>query len=132
MNHDAEEIAASHVLVHTADRLDILGFSEHEDGKGKYLLLQRSRHFDEQDRALGMDKVHIEISDASRSCYGGILEVVVSDDRMIFTFDDRASAVLRVNQRLVVRVDGALLASTRAADRVASMCAPDGAGIIRR
>lgn len=132
MNDDLEEIAASHVVVHAEDGLDILGFSEHEDGKGKYLLLQRPRHFDEQDRALGMDKVHIQISDASRSCYGGILEVVVSDDRIIFTFDDRASAVLCVNQRLAVRVDGALLASTRAADRVASMCAPDGARIIRR
>jgi len=131
MDGDVEEIMATCVGSRGENGLDVLVFSEHEDGDGKYLLLQRSHCFDEQDRALGMDRVHVQISDVSRACYGGILEVVVSDDRIIFTFDDTASAVLRVNRRLVVRMDGALLASTRAADRIEWMCAPDGARIVR-
>lgn len=132
MSQGLEEIVAKHITVDTENGLDILGFSEQEDGDGRYLLLQKSHHFDEQDRALGMDKIHVQISDESRSCYGGISEIEMLSDRIVFSFDERSSAILGVHGRLNVKVDESLLASTGAVDLMAKMFMPYGTRIIRK
>lgn len=132
MSASVEEVVATHVAVDTENGFDILGFYEQDDGGGRYLLLQRSHQFDEQDRALGMDKVHVEISDESRSCYGGISEIALLGDRIVFSFDERSSAILGLDGRLNVKVDESLLASTGAVDLIARLCEPDGIKIIRK
>lgn len=127
-----EDIVARHIAVHSDDVMDLIGFCERADGDGKYLILQRSHQFDEQDTALGMDKVHVQISDESRSCYGGISEITLLSDRIVFSFDERSSTILGVNGRLNVKVDESLLASTGAVDLITRLCEPDGTRIIRK
>ena len=131
MNASSEEVAASHVAVDAENGLYILGFYERKDGGGKYLLLQRSHHFDEQDRALGMDKAHVQLSDESRSCYGGISEISVSHDGIRFSFDDKAAAALGLNGPLYINVDAALLSSSGAIDLIGKICEPDGTRILQ-
>lgn len=127
-----EDIIARHIAVHSDDVMDLVGFSERAGGGGKYLILQRLHEFDGQDRALGMDKVHVEISDESRSCYGGISEIVLFGDRIVFSFDERSSVILGVDGWLNIKVDESLLASSGAIDFIARMCEPDGTNIIRK
>lgn len=131
MSASIEEVIATHVAVDTENSFDILGFYEQDDGSGRYLLLQRSHQFDEQDRALGIDKVHVEISDESRSCYGGISEISVSHDGIRFSFDEKAAAALGLNGPLYINVDEALLSSSGAIDLMSKICEPDGTKISR-
>lgn len=121
-----EDIIARYVAMHSDDVMDLIGFSERPGGDGKYLILQRSHEFDEQDRALGMDKIHVQISDESRSCYGGISEIAVSHDDICFSFDEKAATVLGLNGPLHVNVDEALLSSTGVIDFMRKICDPDG------
>lgn len=127
-----EDIIARHIAVHSDGVMDIVGFSERAGGDGRYLILQRSHEFDEQDRALGMDKVHVQISDESRSCYGGISEISVSHDGIRFFFDEKAAAALGLNDQLYINVDEALLSSTGAIDLLSKVCGPDGTRILRK
>lgn len=127
-----EEIIARHIAVHSDDVVDLVGFSERAGGDGKYLILQRSHEFDGQDRTLGMDKVHVEISGESRSCYGGISEISVSHDGIRFSFDEKAAVALGLNGPLYVNVDEALLSSTGAVDLISKICVPGGTKISRK
>lgn len=79
-----------------------------------------------------MDKVHVEISDESRSCYGGISEISVSHDGIRFSFDEKASAALGLNGSMYVNVDKVLLSSTGAVDLLSKICEPDGTKILRK
>lgn len=112
--------------------MDLIGFSERQGGDGKYLILQRSHEFDEQDRALGMDRVHVQISDESRSCYGGISEISVSHDGIRFSFDEKAAVALGLSSSLYINVDEVLLSSTGAIDFLRKICEPDGTRILRK
>lgn len=132
MSVSIEKINANHVTADSENGLDILAFSEREDGDGKYLILQRSHHFDEQDRALGMDKAHVQLSDESRSCYGGVSEIAVSHDGIRFSFDEKAAVALGLNGPLYINVDEALLSSTGAINLMSKICGPDGTKISRK
>lgn len=132
MSASGDEVVVSHIAVDVENGSYVLGFYEREDGSGKYLLLQRSHEFDEQDRALGMGKVHVEISDESRSCYGGISEISVSHDGIRFSFDEKAAVALGLNGPLYINVDEALLSSTVAIDLMSKICGPDGTRIYRK
>lgn len=52
-----------------------------------YLLIQRSRSFDEQDRSLGMDNLHYEIGDQSKSFYGGVNRIRLSPSTLSLWLD---------------------------------------------
>jgi len=132
MTASGEKLVASHVAVDTENGLYVIGFYEQEDGGGKYLLLQRANRFDEQDRALGMDKAHVQLSDESRSCYGGISEISVSHDGIRFSFDEKAAIALDLNGPLYIDVDEALLSSTGAIDLMSKICELDGTKISRK
>lgn len=131
MSASGDEVVVSHIAVDVENGLYVLGFYGQEGGGGKYLLLQRSHHFDRQDKALGMDKVHVQLSDESRSCYGGISEISVSHDGIRFSFDEKAAAALGLNGPLYINVDAALVSSSGAIDLMSKICGPDGTRISR-
>lgn len=68
---NVEGIIARHIAVHYDDVIDLIEFSERANGDGRCLILQRSNEFDEQDRVLRIDKIHVRISGESGPCYGG-------------------------------------------------------------
>ena len=53
----------------------MVGFADKEFETEEYVLLQGSLAHDEQDRKLGLDKVHITYKDQLHSSYGGIKRV---------------------------------------------------------
>ena len=55
-----------------------VGFADHKTDTKKYVLLERSLVCDEQDKALGFDKVHIEVEDQIHSTYGGVDSIRIS------------------------------------------------------
>jgi Immunity protein 10 len=70
-----------------------VGFRAADD---QYLLLSRSLHPSEQDRRLGLDGVHVELSDQGLSCYDGIAEVSVMPILIRFDLTEKGVRSLRV------------------------------------
>lgn len=72
------------------DRVEFLliWFADEDANPCQYLMLQRAREFDEQDRTLGMDDVYIERDDQGWSAYGGILRFELCNDRAYLKLDD--------------------------------------------
>ena len=69
------------------DDVWLVAFANAADEPEHYLLLQRSTECDEQDAALGQDTYHLEISSPALSGYGGVAQVRIEQDRIIFSMD---------------------------------------------
>lgn len=68
-----------------------LGFADDEFNTTQYLLLQRKLSPDDQDRALRMDRLHIEYCEQSQSAYGSVIRAELGKQRLVLHFD-RATA----------------------------------------
>ena len=75
---------------HDEDRL-VVGLADDASAPERYLLLQLALDPDEQDRELGLDDVHLEVDDQSRSVYGGIASCTLTRDRLELRLDERAA-----------------------------------------
>ena len=69
------------------DDVWLVAFADAADEPEHYLLLQRSTECDEQDATLGQDTYHLEISSPALSGYGGVAQVRIEQDRIIFSMD---------------------------------------------
>jgi hypothetical protein len=58
----------------------MVGFADDEFDTKEYILLQKTLVPGQKDKELGLDKVHIEYNDQSRSTYAGILNIVMYND----------------------------------------------------
>jgi hypothetical protein len=67
--------------------LILVGFSSEGLGPRRYLMLQRSYEFDEQDVAPGMDRVYIERDSQGYSAYGGIKRFELFRDRALISLE---------------------------------------------
>lgn len=85
---------ASCIIWRNEDGVAELGFADDEFNTTQYLLLQRTLEPDQQDRASGFDRVHIELSDQSHSAYGDIDEVRLRMQGAAFRFDQTTAATV--------------------------------------
>lgn len=83
----------------------VVGFDSEGPGSRRYLMLQRSYEFDEQDIALGMDRVYIERDSQAYSAYGGILRVELHRDRVLMSLDAATARKLGDEAEFEVRFD---------------------------
>lgn len=88
---------ATHIFCEDDDYMIMLGFADDELEPNKFVILQQSRSYDDQDRELGMDKLHIQVEDQSRSQYGGITAVNVTKNRVTLSLDKSAQSTLMVD-----------------------------------
>lgn len=79
----------------------MIGFADDQYDPQEYILLQKTMHPDEQDLALGFDKIHITYRDESQSQYGGIEKVLLKPDSIEFCLDETAAEVLECETALV-------------------------------
>ena len=71
------KLALPFVVVQNEYGVALLGFADEQFNTTQYLLLQRTLAPDDQDRALGQDRVHIELND--RSAYGDVEEARIEN-----------------------------------------------------
>ncbi|MBS4431121.1 hypothetical protein E2566_02690 [Pectobacterium punjabense] len=62
-----------------------VGFADNADNPQHFLILQRAEEPDEQDKELGQDTYYVEIGNPGMAGYGGIDDVLVTTDKIIFT-----------------------------------------------
>ncbi|MFJ4347437.1 Imm10 family immunity protein [Pseudomonas sp. NPDC089401] len=83
MTHDFQ---AACWVAEVEDEVILAGLADHLAQPQLYVLLQRAEAFNEQDRALGMDTYHVEVSGQGGSGYGGLDVVEVGQDSVVFVF----------------------------------------------
>ena len=76
----------------------VLGFSSGAADTPSYVLLQKSLNADEQDEALGMAGVHIQVDSEKRSGYNAVAGIYLRGDLLNIT--------LRADARPLLRIDG--------------------------
>ncbi|MDG0799765.1 Imm10 family immunity protein [Pectobacterium polaris] len=75
---------------HSSSEEDVLtvGFADSENDPQSFLILQRAEDPDEQDEELGQDTYYVEIGDPGMAGYGGIDDVSITEEKIIFTYSD--------------------------------------------
>lgn len=76
----------------TENGVAILGFANDEVNTTQYLLLQRLLNPSQQDRALGLDRIHVQLNE--RSEYGAVKEACLRVQSVVFQFDEATAAAV--------------------------------------
>src|SRR5438874_2402608 len=99
-------IDTTDVIVDDGDPgLIVVGFSSEGPGPRRYLMLQRSYEFDEQDVALGMDHVYIESDSQGYSAYGGITRFELFRDRALISLEPATARKLGNEAEFEIRFE---------------------------
>lgn len=83
-------ISAGHLFLEDDGYVKTIGFANDGDTPTDFMIVQRSHSHDDQDRSLGMDKIHVQIEsgNTSASFYGGIMKIISLPGKIIFIFDE--------------------------------------------
>ncbi|OOV97188.1 Imm10 family immunity protein [Pseudomonas sp. MF4836] len=84
------------------DDVWLVAFADAADEPEHYLVLQRSTECDEQDAALGQDTYHLEISSPALSGYGGVAQVRIEQDRIIFSMASSVTWCMGLDQLVLL------------------------------
>jgi hypothetical protein len=83
----------------------MIGFADDEHEPSQFVLLQKAKEYDEQDKRLGMDKIHIQVEDESRALYGGIRLISKEGEHLLIELEDAAASALQVNGHIEINLD---------------------------
>lgn len=89
-----------HVFIQEENGVLIVSFANRADKPTEYLLLQHLLSPSEQDKRLGQDKVYVEVNDQRHSAYGGIKQIKLKDDQLLFKFDEKIAFQLGIKPDL--------------------------------
>ncbi|MGI0120120.1 Imm10 family immunity protein [Zooshikella sp. RANM57] len=95
---------AMHTFVEDDGYTVIIGFSNDQFEPTKYVIIQQAKEYDDQDKNLGMDNLHIQVEDQSRSIYGGILEIAFENNHLTLSLDHNAQKQLKVDGNIKIKL----------------------------
>ncbi len=93
---------AKHVGLEDDGFVLVLGFLDDEIKPEKQVLIQKTLEPDEQDKKLGMDKIHVQVETESRSGYGGIASIQYYDNELHIELTPNGEDFLRVDKKIVI------------------------------
>ena len=99
-----QHLIATTVSYGEEDGVFTLGFANEASDVAEYLLLQWKEAYEEQDKVLGMDKIYLEYSEQSRSCYGGIGSISAGHREIIIDLTQRAAETLQVEGPIEITI----------------------------
>ena len=95
---------AAHIFAQDDGYMLMIGLADNELEPSKFVILQKTHEYDDQDKQMGMDKIHIQVEDESRSQYGGINAIQVTDEVIRIALSDEARSALSVDGDIEVAV----------------------------
>ncbi|AJQ94839.1 Imm10 family immunity protein [Gynuella sunshinyii] len=95
---------ATHIFTQDDGYMVMIGFADDEFEPTKFVILQKAHEYDDQDKQMGMDKIHIQIEDESRSKYGGIDSIQVSEGSIKVSLSDDTKSALSIDGDIEVVV----------------------------
>jgi len=96
---------ASYVFVQDDGYMVMVGFADDEREPSRFVLLQKVKEYDEQDRRLGMDKIHLQVEDESRALYGGIRSISKKGGRLLIELESEAEAALQTEGEIDINLN---------------------------
>jgi hypothetical protein len=99
-----QKLQANFLYSNFDEEIDVVlvGFADDEFDTNEYLLLQKSMKSDEQDKALGLDKVHITYKDDMCSAYGVVEKLILKSSSVEIFLDFDTSKELQIANHLIV------------------------------
>lgn len=79
-----------------------VGFADDEFNTQEYILLQKTIIYDDQDKKLGFNRIHITCNDQSRSAYGGILKFIFNNGKINILLDPNTADVLKTEDQIEI------------------------------
>ncbi len=98
----ATKLISNFVFAGIEDDVIMIGFADDEFNTKDHLMLQKALEFDEQDKALGQDKVHITYIDELYSAYGGIIKLILKDKTVEIQLDEKTAKKLKTEENLEI------------------------------
>ncbi|HEX9062597.1 MAG TPA: Imm10 family immunity protein [Clostridia bacterium] len=98
------QLVSNFVFASIEDDIIMVGFADDEYNTEKHLLLQKSLEFDEQDKELGQDKVHITYIDELYSSYGGIIKLMLKNATAEIHLDKETAKKLRTEEQIEIKL----------------------------
>jgi hypothetical protein len=98
----ATKLISNFVFACIEDDVIMVGFADDEFNTKEHLLLQKALEFDEQDIALGHDKVHITYFDELYSSYGGIVKLELKNNIVEIQIDKDTAKKLNTEEQLEI------------------------------
>jgi hypothetical protein len=99
-------MCASCVTWSVEDGVAILGFADDPVDTEHYLLLILDLSPDDQDRALLMDRLYVEMESQANSAYGELVEAEIIEHRVRLRFDPAAAAAVSSGEVVEIILDG--------------------------
>jgi hypothetical protein len=98
----ATKLTANFIFSGIEDDVIMIGFADDEFDTKEHLLLQKSLEFDEQDKTLGQDKVHITYIDELYSAYGGVQKVILKSNSVEIQLSASTAKVLQTEEQIEI------------------------------
>lgn len=98
---------ATHIFAHDDGCMVMIGFADDEFEPSRFVILQKAHKYDDQDKKMGMDKIHIQVEDESRSKYGGINAVTISEVLIRVSLSDDTKSALSIDGDIEATVSSA-------------------------
>jgi hypothetical protein len=117
---------ASHVFLQDDGEIIMLGFADDEFEPSKFVMIQKNHQYDDQDRKLGMDKIHIQVEDQSRSSYGGITKVEIDNGVIKVSLSSSCKKILSVEGDIVLDCPPSHPEFNSVAAELKKLCVQDG------
>ena len=99
------KFSANHIVVEEDEFMKMISFADDEFSPSKFVILQKATANNESEQAMGMDKIHIQIEDESRSNYGGISAVRLSRGNLVLSLDREARLALQIEGDVEICID---------------------------
>ena len=99
------KFSANHIVVEEDELMKMISFADDEFAPSKFVILQKATANNESEQAMGMDKIHIQIEDESRSNYGGISAVRLIGGNLVLSLDREARLALQIEGDVEIFVD---------------------------
>ena len=78
----------------------LVGVADQQFDTRDCILFSRDREPTDQDRALGLDQIHVEYRDQAHSGYGGIEQVVLSSHTLLVMLTEQGAAQFGAPRRI--------------------------------
>lgn len=124
-------IHATHCVYEIIDGAEIISFCDDQYNPEKYLVLQRTGDVDAQDKALGLDAMHVELSGQSRSGYGLIESISQTGRNFIFSPTKDGQIVLGVQGGILIDTSGCNVDLARLIDAIEEFCSEFRVNFVR-
>ncbi|WP_166743622.1 Imm10 family immunity protein [Xanthomonas cannabis] len=108
----------------------VVGLVDDPSNPSKFVILQRTKFPDAQDKALGLDKMHIELGGENKSRYGGVECIEIKGIKLKLSISSTARSELGLKGDIEVNLpEEAEMEKLK--ESLAEMCQADGVKFIR-